>query len=379
MFVVTTNVPSSLTTVAGTMTTTATSSQRNLAMKATSMKTPDVLYPPAEIAVEERLESTNISTDSGTRQQSTLYYLISGGLAGMMEHISMFPLDTLKTRLQAEAYPITLRQCVVTTYKEGGISAFYRGVTAGACGSFPSHAAYFTLYELIKAKLQTQATTAAYGDDVDVAQPRKKWWDLSSYHLPLPVTAALAGAGATTGHDICQTPFDVVKQRLQMSPAGSTLFTTLRSIVAREGIGALYLSLPTTLIMNIPFASAYFATYETLKKFLHASEEELEQSFWKFAVSGGVSGAVAGVISNPFDVIKTRQQLGTLRTGPGLMKAFRAAFLAEGVNIFTRGVRARVLYYIPSAAVQMTSYEFVKWVLRSTSLYNPKAAPPVMT
>ena len=38
--------------------------------------------------------------------------------------------------------------------------------------------------------------------------------------------------------------------------------------------------------------------------------QELESSFWKYTIAGGIGGTLGGLISNPFDVIKTRQQLG---------------------------------------------------------------------
>lgn len=268
------------------------------------------------------------------------YYLVSGGVAGMVEHLSMFPVDTIKTKMQAPGSTyLNFKHCFKSTVKKGGIRALYRGVPAGVCGAFPSHAAYFTVYEKAKQIL--------IGDEDEGKHP---------------VRAAAAGACATIGHDFFHTPFDVVKQRLQISEGKTPVLTTLRNILSKEGFRALYVSYPTTLTMNIPFSSFHFATYETVKHLLRSTDEELEQSFWKFAVAGGCGGTLGGIVSTPFDVVKTRQQLGTIPT-MNVFRAFRHCYAKEGARIFTRGMQARIFYFAPSGAIQMTSYEVSKWLL----------------
>eukprot|EP00670_Eutreptiella_braarudii_P004308 CAMPEP_0174292854 /NCGR_PEP_ID=MMETSP0809-20121228/36685_1 /TAXON_ID=73025 ORGANISM="Eutreptiella gymnastica-like, Strain CCMP1594" /NCGR_SAMPLE_ID=MMETSP0809 /ASSEMBLY_ACC=CAM_ASM_000658 /LENGTH=304 /DNA_ID=CAMNT_0015393187 /DNA_START=62 /DNA_END=973 /DNA_ORIENTATION=- len=264
------------------------------------------------------------------------YYLISGGLAGMMEHGIMFPVDTLKTRMQATAGSrIGIESAFKATLSHGGPLALYRGVFPGMLGAFPSHAAYFAVYEHVKRLIginQEEETLLQY---------------------------AVAGACATVGHDLFHTPFDVLKQRLQMSDYNPGSVNALRGLLGREGIRALFVSVPTTVAMNIPFAAVHFSTYETIKKILRVSEEELESSFWKYTIAGGIGGTLGGLISNPFDVIKTRQQLGL--APPNVFKAFADGYRQEGAALFAKGMRARLLYFAPSAAIAMTSYEVVKW------------------
>lgn len=274
----------------------------------------------------------------------------------MMEHAVMFPIDTLKTRMQAaqSGREYGLKFAFRTATSQGGAAALYRGVIPGMCGAFPSHAAYFAVYENVK---------MFFGDGAD-----------SMLHY------AIAGACATVGHDLFHTPFDVVKQRLQISTSNLGTMHTLKTLISREGLGALFASVPTTIAMNIPFAAVHFTTYETIKKFLGVSEEELENSFWKYTVAGGMGGALGGLVSNPFDVIKTRQQLGL--ASRNVFRAFLDGYQAEGPRLFTKGVRARVLYFAPSAAIAMTSYEVVKWVFSATQFARlfrtntPRAAPP---
>ena len=66
--------------------------------------------------------------------------LLAGGAAGFAVDVSLFPIDTLKTRLQA---PGGFRQA-------GGFSGIYRGLGAAAAGSVPGAALFFTAYERTK-------------------------------------------------------------------------------------------------------------------------------------------------------------------------------------------------------------------------------------
>ena len=72
----------------------------------------------------------------------------------------------------------------------------------------------------------------------------------------VPVVAhGLSGAGATLMSDFIMTPFDVVKQRIQLQGKHFTgPLHAVRQVYASEGLFAFYRSLPTTLLMNIPYA-----------------------------------------------------------------------------------------------------------------------------
>lgn len=318
---------------------------------------------PTESALQAKLGTlVDIMGQQGEEQETwgytNSYYLISGGLAGMVEHATMFPIDTLKTRMQATSSSTGIRGALKATMSDGGPRALYRGVIPGMCGAFPSHAAYFAVYENVKMRL------CGDKDEADMTM----------------LQYAFAGACATVGHDLFHTPFDVLKQRLQIQNTNIGTYRMLRGLLSREGLGALFVSVPTTVLMNVPFAAVHFSTYETIKKLLHVSEEELESSFWKYTIAGGIGGALGGLVSNPFDVIKTRQQLGMASSN--FFKAFVEGYKAEGPILFTRGIRARILYFAPSAAIAMTSYEIVKTVLSAThfsSLFRtntPRANPP---
>ncbi|KAL8509243.1 hypothetical protein ACS0TY_016437 [Phlomoides rotata] len=83
-------------------------------------------------------------------------YMIAGSIAGSIEHMAMFPVDTLKTGMQAitssstKISQITLRQSLGSILKLEGLSGLYRGIGAMGLGAGPAHAVYFSVYEASK-------------------------------------------------------------------------------------------------------------------------------------------------------------------------------------------------------------------------------------
>lgn len=85
-------------------------------------------------------------------------HMVAGAVAGMVEHLAMFPLDTVKTRMQAVphggasiAHAMnygTMRAAVSTVLRQEGLRGLYRGVNAMALGAGPAHAFYFATYEV---------------------------------------------------------------------------------------------------------------------------------------------------------------------------------------------------------------------------------------
>merc|ERR1719352_692266 len=70
--------------------------------------------------------------------------LISGGCAGTTVDVALYPLDTLRTRMQApEGF-----------LKAGGFSGVYNGVLATALGAAPGAAMFFSAYEGMKPMLR---------------------------------------------------------------------------------------------------------------------------------------------------------------------------------------------------------------------------------
>ncbi len=168
-----------------------------------------------------------------------------------------------------------------------------------------------------------------------------------------------------------------------------------------EGFRALYASYPTTVLMNVPNMAVHVATYESLKRLFAAAAAPArpppsaasksaspapptETSPLVLWCAGGGAGAIAGAVSTPLDVIKTRIQTydpaahGGAAVKPvalvkriwkGTKQFSRCSFSSysgrpslilllvvvdrteEGWRAFSKGLSARVVYAIPSGAI----------------------------
>lgn len=156
---------------------------------------------------------------------------------------------------------------------------------------------------------------------------------------------------------------DVVKQRMQMKNSQfRSIVECARHVYRTEGGYTFLRSFPTTVLMNIPFQGTYFLTYEMLKTMLSGSSTS-EESTLTWLVSGFTAGAVAGILSLPFDVVKTR-----IQTTPGLkaVSPIRVAgdmVRSDGVHSLLRGLGPRIMVCAPASATCWTVYETMKRTL----------------
>ncbi|KAG6035160.1 hypothetical protein E4U41_006226, partial [Claviceps citrina] len=77
--------------------------------------------------------------------------LLAGALAGTTVDITLFPLDTLKTRLQSSA----------GFFPSGGFSGTYRGIGSAVVGSAPGAAFFFTTYEATRGYLLSSSSSSS--------------------------------------------------------------------------------------------------------------------------------------------------------------------------------------------------------------------------
>ena len=216
--------------------------------------------------------------------------MVAGSIAGMVEHMAMYPVDTVKTQMQAlGSCPIKsvgVQQALQSILKSEGIVGLYRGIGAMGLGAGPAHAVYFSVYEICKKSFS--------GGDLNDS-----------------VAHAASGVCATMASDAVFTPMDVVKQRLQLSNSPyKGVWDCVKRVLSEEGFGAFYASYRTTVLMNAPFTAVHFATYEAVKKGLMeiSPESASDERLVVHATAGAAAGALAAAVTTPLDVVKTQLQ-----------------------------------------------------------------------
>lgn len=270
---------------------------------------------------------------------------LAGATAGVAEHCLMFPLDTVKTRMQSLLCEKQHRNSIVnmlkTMIRDESAARPWKGVSAMVVGAGPAHAMYFTALEKTRETLQGSR----------LAEP-------------------LAAVGATLLHDAVMTPAEVVKQRMQMccSPYSSAASAAI-GIFRSEGPRAFYRSYATQLTMNVPFQMAVVTSYAACQSALNP---EREYNPHVHLVSGALAGAVGSAVTMPLDVCKTllnTQEAAVLHRlkrskVTGLLGAASVVWRVSGVAGFFQGLSARVAYQAPSTAISWFVYESFKFVLK---------------
>jgi len=266
--------------------------------------------------------------------------MAAGSAAGMTEHVFMFPIDTVKTRMQVEPRAAIPKQTTSFTaltqiVRTEGLARLYRGAPLVAVGAIPSHALYFGMYEATRTILGATRTRHQ------------------------PIHTVVAAVAATMSHDIISTPIDVIKQRLQMktSPLQSYWDGFLKI-----PLNQLFPSYPTAVMLNIPVVATNFVTYETLT-LLTKTHITKESNMMHHLVCGGTAGGLAGFLSTPLDVVKTRIQTDCKCGKRPIRCVIREVTRQEGFFGLWAGYGARTIYHIPSAAITWSIYELMKKAL----------------
>ncbi len=134
-----------------------------------------------------------------------------------------------------------------------------------------------------------------------------------------------------------------------------------KTVFKSEGLGAFYVSYPTTLTMTVPFTAVQFTTYEFLKDTFNSSGT---YSPLTHVSAGGLAGGVAAAVTTPLDVAKTLLQTRghsddkEIRGAKGMADAFKIILQRDGAKGFMRGLAPRVVTFMPSNALCWLSYEF---------------------
>ncbi|XP_042561745.1 mitoferrin-1 [Clupea harengus] len=281
-------------------------------------------------------------------------HMTAGAVAGILEHTVMYPVDSVKTRMQSlqpdpKAQYRGVYEALQRIVRTEGVLRPLRGLNITMLGAGPAHALYFACYERVKRSLS------------DIIQ------NGGNSHI----ANGVAGSVATVLHDAVMNPAEVIKQRMQMfnSPYRG-LWDCIVTVTRREGVAAFYRSYSTQLTMNIPFQAVHFITYEQTQERLNPERRYRPTSH---IVSGAAAGALSAAVTTPLDVCKTllnTQEHGALRSSgqvgghlSGMANTFRTVYRLGGAPAFFKGVQARIIYQMPSTAIAWSVYEFFKYFL----------------
>ncbi|KAK3307111.1 mitochondrial carrier domain-containing protein [Chaetomium strumarium] len=228
-----------------------------------------------------------------------LHCMLAGGLGGSTGDMLMHSLDTVKTRQQGDPHIPPKYTSLGSSYlkifrQEGFRRGLYGGWIPALAGSFPATCFFFGSYEWSKRQMLD------YG-----VQP----------HLAY----LLAGFIGDFAASIVYVPSEVVKTRLQLQGRHNNPFFTsgynyrgtvdaVRTIVRTEGVSALFHGYGATLWRDLPFSALQFMFYEQGQSWAHRYKGSRDIGWHLELLTGAAAGGLAGTMTCPLDVVKTRLQ-----------------------------------------------------------------------
>ncbi|GMM33359.1 Mme1 protein [Saccharomycopsis crataegensis] len=252
--------------------------------------------------------------------------MIAGLVGGAIGDSSMHSLDTVKTRQQAAPnilkYKNTIAAYRTIFVEEGLCRGLYGGYGAAMLGSVPSGMIFFGTYEYLKRKM------------------------INEWQIDETATHLVAGFMGDLATSFIYVPSEVLKTRLQLQGRHDNPFfksgynykglvDAMGVIGKNEGFRTFFYGYKATLCRDLPFSALQFAFYEKFRQVAFDLEgrHKNELSLVSEILTGAAAGGIAGVITTPLDVFKTRLQ--TQNPASARAAAGTPSIDFKGASIFT--------------------------------------------
>jgi solute carrier family 25, member 39/40 len=266
-----------------------------------------------------------------------------------------------------------------------GLRSLWRGLTPTLAMAVPGNVIYFAGYDHLRHNQKSPL-----------------------YNLPDTYSPLIAGGLARVGAASAISPVEMFRTRLQATntqKSGGHFMDTMRDMgemVKSKGVTTLWRGLGLTLWRDVPFSGIYWWGYETIKIELvtlreqrrgrsdirdssiegrrrarsKSKEHSHAATFTDSFIAGAVSGALSALITTPFDVGKTRQQVLQYNSDPfctdaqgkqvlrpenrSMPRFLMHIYREEGMSGIFKGWSARCLKVAPACAIMISSYEVGK-------------------
>lgn len=282
--------------------------------------------------------------------------LVAGGIAGAMSRTAVSPMERVKVLFQVQssqqqAYQSGTLRTIYQIYLDEGVKGLFRGNGVNCIRIVPYTAIQYTVYESLKKALTHSER------------------DLSA--MEKVYCGFVGGISSVAG----TYPLDLVKTRLSVLTASAltsadkgakldlSLWGNLRDIYQNEGgLRALYRGFIPTSMGVAPYVSLNFTFFELFNESL-IPQDYRSTSVANF-VCGGLSGGVSQTIVYPFDILRRRFQVATMKhsskmshdTNGGVYGALKGIVKRDGVLGLYKGWGANMWKIIPSMAVQWWAF-----------------------
>lgn len=172
---------------------------------------------------------------------------MSAASAGFVSSTATNPIWFVKTRMQLDynsKVQMTVRQCIERVYAQGGLAAFYKGITASYFGICETMV-HFVIYEFIKSKLVSCASMI-HVVKLNLISPILQLEQRNQRHTDTKgsrdfLEFMMAGAVSKTIASCIAYPHEVARTRLrEEGNKYHSFWQTLHTVWKEEGRAGLY-------------------------------------------------------------------------------------------------------------------------------------------
>lgn len=204
-------------------------------------------------------KSKRFCTDAGISRDSPIVHMCAGASAGFVTHTLTSPVWFIKTRLQLSSETkYGMWNCIRKTYREEGITGFYRGMSASYYGCIETMI-HFVIYERLKHILRE-------------SRPKNKQERNNIFDFVFAAGFSKCFASIIAyPHEVARTR---LRQETHLGPRKyRSFFQTLHTVWIEEGRFGLYGGLGTQLVRQVPNNAVMFVVYETFTYYICAEND----------------------------------------------------------------------------------------------------------
>ncbi|ELR22325.1 carrier superfamily protein [Acanthamoeba castellanii str. Neff] len=254
---------------------------------------------------------------------------VIGAVASLGTNLVLYPLDLIKVKLQARAYKEmleasrfrALRTVVASTFRDGGLRAFYVGLTPGLIGPMAAWGSFMWIYN---------RTRCYHGH-----------WDSTP----------------SVGMTLVTNPIFVIKTRMQTATKEQRLhgfFAEVRELVRTEGLRGMYKGLVPALPLTC-HAALHWTIFERFKQLVaqwHGDPNRPVNVAETFLTASS-SKVVAAALTYPLHVMKTCMQSQRGLSVIPLREVVANIYRVNGVRGYYSGFMPHLLRTVPNSTVTL--------------------------
>lgn len=241
-----------------------------------------------------------------------------------------------------------------------GVHTLWSGLSPTLVLAIPTTVLYFVAYEQLRVRLK----------DTHISRTKQ---DPDSYKIPLWIPL-MSGSTARIFAVTMVNPLELIRTKMQSEKMSyKEVGSAFSKMLKQHGVKGLFKGLTPTIMRDTPFSAIYWTCYESYKKYYNITHPDLLESF----IGGALAGITAAIITCPFDVIKTHQQIEfgekflyysngnnelTKRKKPmsTTHQTVRNILNTSGFRGFFAGLTPRLAKVAPACAIMISTYEYGK-------------------